>query len=138
MKVYPYLSFPGSCREAMEFYAEVLNGEITAMMTAEGTPMEKEFGPENAGTIIHATLMLGDASIMASDAPGPAYTQPQGLYVLLDVDSVEEAERIYAAFADGAKSVEMPLQETFWADRFAMVTDRYGTPWMIIRDKPSA
>lgn len=133
MKVNPYLNFPGTCREALQFYAEVLDGEITAMMTAEGTPMEGDLDPD---TIIHACLVVDDFKIMASDAPASMYVQPQGLYVLLSVDSIEEAERVFAAFDDDAKAVGMPIQETFWAHRFAMITDRYGTPWMISHDKP--
>lgn len=133
MKVNPYLNFPGTCREALEFYADVLDGEITAMMTAAGTPAEADVDP---ALIIHACLVVDGFKIMASDAPASMYVEPQGTYVLLGVDGVEEAERIYAAFEEGAKSIEMPIQETFWAHRFAMITDRYGTPWMISHDKP--
>lgn len=79
---------------------------------------------------------MNDFRIMASDAPASTYVEPRGFSVLLSVDGIEEAERIYAVFADGAKTIEMPMQETFWAHRFAMIADRCGTPWMISYDKP--
>ncbi|MBP7065331.1 VOC family protein [Ferrovibrio sp.] len=130
MQTNPYLSFNGNCREAMTLYAEVLGGKVEAMMTHGETPMAAEFPPEQQDKIIHACVNLGETILMAGDAPGDQYQPPAGFSVNITLASVAEAERVFAALAEGAV-VHMALAETFWAKRFAMFTDRYGTPWMI-------
>ena len=134
MKVNPYLLFKGQCEEAFKFYEQVLGGKIEAMITHRGTPAADHVPPEWLDAIIHARLNLGDGVIMASDAPGPQYQQPQGFSVNLEITSPVEAERIFNAFAEHG-TVTMPFGQTFWAYRFGMVTDRYGTPWMINCEK---
>jgi PhnB protein len=95
-----------------------------------GTPAAEHAPPEWQSEIMHARLSIGDQVLMASDSP-PQYQAPmKGFSVSLNVDSIAEAERIFAAFAEGG-TVGMPLQQTFWATRFGMLTDRFGTPWMI-------
>ena len=85
--------------------------------------------------ILHARLQIGDDVLMASDAPPGRRDKMQGFSVTLNIKEPAEAERIFAAFAEGAK-VTMPLAETFWAQKFGMLTDRFGTPWMINCEKP--
>jgi PhnB protein len=68
---------------------------------------------------------------MASDAPAPYYETPQGFSVNVSPASKAEAERVFAALSKDARKISMPLGETFWADAFAMFTDKFGTPWMI-------
>ncbi len=126
----PYLLFNGDCESAMKFYEKSLGGKIEAMMTHEGTPMEKMTPPEWRKKIIHARLKLGDKVLMASDCPPDRYVKPQGFSVNLDIKTPAEAERVFNALAENG-NVQMPLQQTFWAARFGMVTDRFGTPWMI-------
>ena len=87
--------------------------------------------------IIHARLIVGDKLLMASDAPPDRFDQPKGFSVTVGVDTAAEAERIYNAFAEGG-TVRMPMDETFFAERFGMVTDRFGTPWMILCEKKAA
>ncbi len=130
MRFVPYLNFSGQCEAAFRFYQEVFGGEITAMYPHRGTPASEHVSEEWQDKIMHARLEAGDAVLMGSDSPPEMFVQPQGLYISMHPDSIEEAERIYAALAEGG-SVLMPLQETFWAPRFAMFTDRFGTPWMI-------
>jgi PhnB protein len=85
--------------------------------------------------VVHARFAAGDNLIMGSDASGGRYNKPQGYAVNIGVDTPEEAERIFAALSDGG-NIGMPIQETFWARRFGMVTDRFGTHWMVNCEKP--
>lgn len=134
MQLNPYLTFNGQCEEAFKFYAKCLGGKIVAMMTHEGTPMAKSTPPEWLGKIIHARLMVGDKILMGSDAPSPHYEPMKGFSVTLGIDDPAEADRVFAALAEGG-TVRMPIQETFWARRFGMLTDRFGTPWMVNCEK---
>jgi PhnB protein len=130
MRVTPYLNFRDRTREAFEFYAGVLGGEIDFIQTFGESPAAGEVPPDWGDAVMHAHLTFPGGALMASDAPGDMFKPAQGLYVSLHVDTIEEAERIWAAFRDGG-TPEMDLQETFWAKRFGVVTDRFGTPWMI-------
>lgn len=129
-----YLNFPGNCEEAFNFYAKVLGGKILMMMKAEGE-MLKQCGPDFAGKIMHTRMTVGAAVVMGSDSPAAFYQQPQGFSINVGVDDPAEAERIYAALAEGGNKV-MPIAETFWAKRFGMCVDRFGTPWMVNCEKP--
>jgi PhnB protein len=130
----PYLTFNGNCREAFNFYEQVLRGKIVAMMAYGETPAAEHTEQEWRGKIIHARLLFDGNFLMASDAPAQRYEAMKGMSVTLSVDTPEEAERIFKAFSDGAE-VQMDLQETFWAVRFGMLVDRFGTPWMINCEK---
>jgi len=130
MQTNSYLFFDGCCEEAFKFYATLLGGTIEMMLPHEGTPAEGQVPPEWRKKIIHARLALGGAVLMASDAPPGHHHKPQGFRVNITVDRPSDAERIFTALADRG-AVEMPIGETFWALRFGMVTDRFGTPWMI-------
>ena len=130
MTLNPYLTFKGQCKEAFELYAQVLSGEIVMMMPHRGTPAAEHVGEEGLDWILHARLEFNGQTLMGSDGPPEYYREPQGFYVSIQVDTPEQAERIFAALSEGG-SIFMPLQETFWAVRFAMFTDRFGTPWMI-------
>jgi PhnB protein len=134
MRLNAYLGFDGTCREAMEFYRSTLGGEMVMMMTYGDAPPHPDM-QGNEERIMHARLVVGDAVLMASDAPAGHYDAPRGIEVALNVDEPAEAERIYSAFSEGG-TVRMPIQETFWARRFAMLTDRFGTPWLINCEKP--
>jgi len=135
MQVNPYLFFNGNCEAAFKFYEKVLGGKIDAMMTHEGTPAAGQVPPEWQKKILHARLSIGDEVLMASDAPPDRHESMKGFSVTLGVDKPAEAERIFHALAkDG--TVKMPIQETFWAVRFGMLVDQFGTPWMINCEKP--
>lgn len=131
MTTNPYLFFDGNCEEAFNFYAKLFGGKIEAMMPHEGTPAEDGVPAHWKKKIIHACMSIGSTRLMASDAPPEHSQKPQGFYVHVGVDSAAEAERIYAALERGAQKVNMALAETFWAERFGMLVDRFGTPWMI-------
>jgi PhnB protein len=129
MRITPYLFFDGDCEEAFGHYAEVLGGEIEAMLPHAGTPAEKDVPSAWRSKIIHACLRVGDERLMASDVPPEQRQVPQGFCVSLHIDVPAEAERVFGVLAEGGR-VAMPFQETFWARGFGMLTDRYGTPWM--------
>jgi PhnB protein len=131
VQINPYLVFDGRCEEAFKFYEKVLGGKIEAMFPHEGTPAEGHVPADWKKKIMHARLSVGDKLLMGSDAPPGRFEPMKGFSVTLsEVKNVAEAERIYTALSEKG-TVTMPLQETFWAERFGMLVDRYGTPWMI-------
>jgi PhnB protein len=125
-----HLTFDGQCEAAFRFYAQCLGGKVVLLLTFGNSPMADRTPPEWHGRILHATLVFGDQQLTGADAFPNQYRRPQGFNVLLHIEDTAEAERIFAALADKG-TVEMPIAETFWARRFGMVVDRFGTPWMI-------
>jgi PhnB protein len=134
MQLNPYLFFQGNCKEAFTFYEKVLGGKIIAMMTHGETPAAEHTKPEWQDKIIHARMTFGDQVLMASDAPPEHHRPMQGFSVSLSAEEPAEADRIFDAFSE-AGEITMPIQETFWAHRFGMLVDRFGTPWMINCEK---
>ncbi len=123
----PYLNFQGKCEEAFKFYAACTGGTIeqlvhfSDMPGMTGVPMD---------WVAHVRLRIGNSLLMGSDAPGPNFEKPQGFSVSLMAGTPEEADRVFAALAEGG-TVRMPIGETPWSPRFGMLTDRFGTPWMV-------
>jgi PhnB protein len=134
MQLVPYLNFNGQCEAAFKFYEQCLGGKLIAMMTYGETPAAEHTSPESRGRIIHARLLVGDAVLMGSDGPPEYSEKPKGMCVSIHVEDPGEAERIFHALAEGG-AVQMPIGETFWAVRFGMLVDRFGTPWMINCEK---
>jgi PhnB protein len=130
MRFNTYLSFNGQCQAAFEYYERCLGGSITTMMTYGDSPMAARTPPDQLGRILHATFVLGDQVLSGADAPPEHYKKPQGVSVLLSVDEPAEAERIFSALAEYG-AVQMPIQQTFWAQRFGMLVDQFGIPWML-------
>jgi PhnB protein len=136
MQTNPYLLFTGECEAAFKFYEAQLGGKIISMMKHAGTPAEGQVPAEWNDKILHGRIQLGGTVIMASDAP-PGHQEPtKGFRLSLSFDKPAEADRIFTVLAEGG-SVEMPIAKTFFAERFAMVTDRFGVPWMINCEKPA-
>ncbi|MDN3519398.1 YciI family protein [Aquisalimonas lutea] len=125
-----HLAFPGTCREAMTFYAEVTGGHLEAMLTYGETPAAADVPAHWHDRIVHASLNLRGRRLMGADMDGDCYQAPQGAHVQLSYDEPEQAEAVFARLADGG-TVSMPMGETFWARRFGMAADRYGVHWMI-------
>ena len=130
----PYLSYNGNCAEAMKFYARVLDAKLEALITFAQMP--EGSGPRppasHADRIMHAYLVGKDFSLMAGDVPpGMSYQGIQGVMMTLTYATAAEARRVFDALAEGGAKVDMPMGETFWADAFGMLTDRFGTPWGI-------
>ena len=130
--IHGYLIFNGNCREAMQFYQKCLGGDLNLMPFSEA-PMEVSKAQKDL--IIHARLSKGDAVLMASDAEaGKPVRVGDNFWVSVHCDTIPEIERLYGAFSQGGK-VTMPLGETFWAVRFAMLTDKFGINWMFNLEK---
>ena len=134
MQLNPYLTFNGNCETAFKFYEKVLGGKILAMMPHEGTPAAGHVPAEWRKKIIHARMTIGDQLLMASDAPPDRYEPMKGFSVNVTVKDPAEADRIFAALSESG-TVKMAIQETFWAVRFGMLVDQFGTPWMVNCEK---
>ena len=130
MQLNPYLSFNGQCETAFKFYEKVLGGTIEAMMPYEGSPMAQQVPRERLSKIMHARLRIGDVMLMGSDSPPDHYEPMKGFSVTLGIDDPREAERVFRALSENG-TVQMPIQKTFWAERFGMLVDQFGTPWMV-------
>ncbi len=128
MKLHAYLSFPGTCREALDFYAGILGGEIGETHLYDDSPMES---PESKGKIMHTNLSFGNGNqLMASDVIGRPVASESNITLSISLNDQPEAERIFSAMADGG-SIVMPFQKTFWAKGFGMFTDKFGIGWMV-------
>ncbi len=136
LQLNPHLTFNGQCEEAFKFYEKCLGGKIVMMMTYGESPIAEQTPPHCRKKIIHATFALGDHVLTGGDAPPERYQKPQGLSVLLHVGASAEADRIFKTLAEKG-TVQMPVQETFWALRFGMLVDQFGVPWMINCGKPA-
>jgi PhnB protein len=126
-----YLFFNGNCLEAMSHYAKTLGGEVGGVFRNADAPDAESRMPGGDDLVMNMAMKLGAATVMASDAPDDLYRKPQGFAVSISPPSQAEFDRIFEALAKDAPSVTMPPGETFWAERFAMFTDRFGTPWML-------
>ncbi len=140
MRLNPHLTFDGRCEEAFRFYRGVIGGEILAMVRYEGTPLADRVPPAWREKILHATLDLAATRLTGADvSAGEGYVPPSGFSVLLEAEAAAEAERIFSALSEGGEVI-LPMTETFWAERFGMVVDRFRIPWMLScpRSEPSA
>ncbi|HEY0332856.1 MAG TPA: VOC family protein [Stenotrophomonas sp.] len=142
MKATPYLNFNGDCRPAFERYKQIFGGDAFQITYGEAPPPPEGAPPPPEGCggevpasakdrIMHVTLAHGqEPFLMGSDMPPGMEKKGNGIAVALNCNDNAEAERVFNALSDGA-SVQMPLGETFWAERFGMLTDRFGTPWLV-------
>jgi len=127
-EINPYLAFDGNCREAMSFYQSCLGGELQVQSFGD-VGMAQGKGTEDR--VMHARLTNGEARLMASDTmPGQPYEGMKNFGVALTFPTPDAARDVFDALAEGGQ-VTMPLGKTFWAEAFGMVTDRFGTPWMV-------
>jgi PhnB protein len=134
MKMYTYVNFAGKCVEAFRFYEKHLGGKITFIMTHGQAPDQSRVNPDMKDAVLHARLAIGDTQLAGADIPN---AQPmRSSYLSLDVDTDADAERIFSALSDGGE-VFMPMQETFFATRFAQLRDRFGINWMIMHERPT-
>lgn len=138
--VQPYLFFGGRCEEALDFYRRALGAEVEMMMLYRDSPEPPPPGmlqPGFENKVMHTSFRVGGSTIMASDGCGEGASFA-GFSLSLSVSSEAEADRAFAALADGGE-VQMPLGRTFWSPRFGMLTDRFGVAWMVnVTADPSA
>jgi PhnB protein len=131
--IQPYLFFNGSCEQAVEFYRKALGAEVEMMMRYKESPEPPQPGmvpPGFENKIMHSSFRVGQTTVMASDGCSAEKASFQGFFLSLSVPSETEADRAFAALADGGQ-VRMPLTKTFWSPCFGMVADRFGIGWMI-------
>ena len=135
----PYLFFDGRCEEAIEFYRNALGAEVDMLMRFKDSPEPHQPGmtaPGSENKVMHANLRIGGTSVMASDGRCGGKPHFDGFALSLGVATEAEADRLFAALADGGK-VQMPLTRTFFSPRFGMVADRFGVMWMVIVPPPN-
>jgi len=130
MQVQPYLFFEGRSEEAVEFYRSALGAEVTMLMRFKDSPDPAMISPGTEDKVMHASLRIGQTTVLASDGRCEGRPTFQGFSLSLTVPSETEAERLFAALGDGGQ-VQMPLTRTFFSPRFGMVADRFGVSWMI-------
>lgn len=135
MKLHTYLNYGGNCAEAFRFYEKNLGGKILAMMTYADQPNQKNVPPGTEKWVLYANMAIGETQLMGSDVPTERFQPMRSVYLSLAIDSSEEAERIFKLLNEGGE-VFMPMAETFFAFRFGMLRDRFGTSWMILHQKP--
>ncbi|HET7250261.1 MAG TPA: VOC family protein [Gemmatimonadales bacterium] len=135
MKLLTYVNYGGNCRQAFEFYAQHLGGRIAMLTTHGERPGADDVPPELRNAVLHARLELGGTTLLGADMPPGRHQPMRSAYLTLLLDSDEEAERIYALLSDGGE-IFMKMEETFFARRFAMLRDRFGTSWMLLHERP--
>lgn len=135
MKLNTYLNYGGNCAEAFRFYEQHLDGKITMMQKHGENPAPNQIPPEWKDKVLHARIELGGTDLLGADIPPDRFQPMRSAYLTLTLDSVEEAERIYALLTAGGQ-IFMKMEETFFAKRFAMLRDRFGTSWMLLQYKP--
>ena len=131
MQLQPYLSFDGRCEEAIDFYRRAVDAEVVMLMRFSDAPDPAMHPPGGADKVMHAALRIGDSQVMCTDGGCQGRAMFQGTSLALTVADEAEAERRFAALAEGGQ-VQMPLAQTFFATRFGLVHDRFGVPWMIV------
>ena len=135
MSVQSYLFFNGRCREALDFYQQVLGAKVTTLMRMQDVPESAHTQPLPADAqnmVMHADVQIGDTQIMVSDGRGSAAGAPvfQGFALSHALPDEAQARQIFAALADKG-NIDMPIEKTFWSPCFGMLTDRFGVKWMI-------
>ena len=130
MEVSAYVTFKGDCEAAFKYYVEVLGATLGLLFSYANSPMA-DVVPDGWETkIMHGSVTIGGKLLEGADAPPERYEKPQGFALSLNVATAQEAERVFEQLAAGGK-VQYPIAKTFWSERFGMVVDRFGIPWMI-------
>ena len=134
MQIAPYLNFPGTTEEAMNFYAKALGGTLTEIHRFGSMPGSEDLPESVRNRVMHVGLDLpGGGRVMASDTMegmGPAHVVGTNMSISIHPTSREEADRLFAALSEGGE-VGMPLEDQFWGDYYGHLTDRFGIQWMV-------
>ena len=135
MKLNTFLNFGGNCEAALRFYEQHLGGTVTMLMRRAEVPDQPVTWPGWEHSIQYGVLELGDTQLFASDVPPDRFQPMRSVYLTLTAGSAGDAERMWALLAEGGQ-VFMPMEETFFAERFGQLRDRFGTSWMILAPRP--
>ena len=130
MHVQPYLFFDGRCEEAIGFYKKALGAEVEMLMHFKESPEPCRM-PVPDDKVMHASVRIGNTTIMVSDGDCKGQTKFSGFSLSISVSTQDEAERLLHALGEGGH-VQMPLTKTFFSPAFGMVADRFGVSWMVI------
>lgn len=130
MQIAPYLNFQGQCEAAFRFYEQCLGGRLGEIFHYAGSPMSDQVPGDWGTKVMHGSLTVGEQVLMGADVAPDLYEEPKGFTLSLHLESSAEAERIFRELSSGGRVV-MPLEKTFWAERFGMLVDRFGIPWSI-------
>ena len=132
MQIQPYLFFDGRCEEAIDFYKRALGAEVTMLMRFKEMPDPPpgSIPPGAEDKVMHASLQIGDATVLVSDGQCQGQASFQGFALSLTAADDTEAKRLFAALSDGGQ-VQMPLGKTFFSSQFGMAADRFGVSWMV-------
>ena len=136
MQLHTYLNYGGNCRQAFEFYERELGAKITMLTTHGEQPNPSSVPADWKNAVLHARLEIGETVVMGADIPPDRFQPMRSAYLTLVLDSVQDAERIYSLLGDGGQ-IFMKMEETFFARRFAMLRDRFGTSWMLLHERSS-
>jgi len=130
MQVNPYLSFNGQCEAAFKLYEQMFGGQLGDMFRYAGSPMAHQVPTDWEDKVMHGSVTVGGQVLMGGDVAPDRYEAPKGFSLSIHLKDASDAERIFRELSQGGQAV-MPLEKTFWAERFGMVIDRFGIPWMI-------
>ena len=134
MKLDVYLNYGGNCEQAFRFYEQQLGGKITMMMRHGEQPNAANVPANWRNAVLHARIEFGKTVLMGADIPPDRFQPMRSAYLTLTADSAEQAERLYALLTDGGQ-IFMKMEETFFASRFAMLRDKFGTSWMLLHER---
>ena len=137
MKLDVYLNYGGNCEQAFRFYEQHLGGKITMMMRHGEQPNAGNVPANWRNAVLHARIEFGKTVLMGADIPPDRFQPMRSAYLTLIAGSSDEAERFYAALSDGGE-IFMPMNETFFAYRFAQLRDKFGASWMILHERPGS
>lgn len=135
MQLHTYLNYGGNCEEAFKFYEKHLGGTITMLMRHSEAPDPRNMPAGWEKAVLHARMDLGGTELLGADIPPDRFQPMRSAYLSLTLDSDREADRVFALLSDGGQ-IFMPMQDTFFASRFAMLRDKFGTSWMLLHPKP--
>lgn len=136
MQLSTYLAFNGNCETAFDFYQQALGGEVVEKHTFGASPMADQVPADWGNKIMHIHLKVHGQSLMGCDS-AEASSGFKGFNLVLATDNVAKAEAQFAALSPGA-TITMPLEKTFWAERFGMLVDQFGLTWAINCEMPPA
>jgi PhnB protein len=135
VQLHTYLNYGGNCEQAFKFYEQHLGGKITMLMRHGEQPDASKVPAEWKNAVLHARMDLGGTELLGADMPPDRFQPIRSAYLTLTLGSDAEADRVFALLADGGQ-IFMPMQDTFFASRFAMLRDRFGTSWMLLHPRP--
>lgn len=130
MNLGTYVSFKGDCRAAFKFYVDALGAKPGLIFRYGDSPMVDALPPDWDNMVMHGSVTINGHLLEGADVPPERYEEPKGFSLSLFPKSVDEAVRLFEQLADGGR-ILYPIEKTFWSERFGMVVDRFGIPWMI-------